>query len=327
RDYSEQIESALRGLSDRIDRLHVGGDGASAFVHLEQRVSYLLERLEGSNDHSANFSRVENGLQDILRHLERQHAAFANFAADQGRVAPVTAAPQDPELIDVVRRELSDIRFGQTGTDRHRQDCSEPLPPPLGHVVDRLAVIEGDLRGVRSNSTAQSQPPTPASGSGVPQEAAFSFAEPAPKPELPNPAAEEMHFVAAPREFRLAEALATTAPALAISEILMPSSAAPRTPAPEPDLPHDHPLEPGTRPNGRPASPSERIAASESAISDLPTPPRGPVSTASFIAAARRAAQAAAAQPLADRPASKPPKAVASKSGRKSTGATSKIRS
>jgi len=328
RDNSDQIESALTGLSDRIDRLQVGSDGASAFTHLEQRVSYLLERLEASNNQGGDFSRIEDGLQDILRHLERQHAAFANFAADQSRSAPVAPAPQDPELINVVKRELSDIRFGQTETDRHTQDSLEALHSTLGHVVDRLALIEGDLRVVRSNSTAPSQSPAPAGRLEVPQEATLAFAEPPPRPELPNPAAEEMHFAAAPREFRLAEALAsTTPPALAINEILMPASAELRTPAPEPDLPPDHPLEPGTWPNGRAASPSERIAASESAISDLPTPPRGPVSTASFIAAARRAAQAAAAQPLADRPASKPPKAAASKSGRKSTSVTSKIRS
>ena len=43
---SEQIEGALRALSDRIDRMPVGNDSASDFAHLEQRVSYLLERLE-----------------------------------------------------------------------------------------------------------------------------------------------------------------------------------------------------------------------------------------------------------------------------------------
>src|SRR5262249_41970537 len=47
-DYSEQIEGAMRALSDRIDRLQVGNDNASAIAHLEQRVSYLLERLEAS---------------------------------------------------------------------------------------------------------------------------------------------------------------------------------------------------------------------------------------------------------------------------------------
>ncbi|WP_436449807.1 hypothetical protein, partial [Enterococcus faecium] len=45
-DNTDAIEGALRSLSERIDRLQVGNDSSSAFTHLEQRVSYLLERLE-----------------------------------------------------------------------------------------------------------------------------------------------------------------------------------------------------------------------------------------------------------------------------------------
>ena len=100
-----------------------------------------------------------------------------------------------------------------------------------------------------------------------------------------------------------------------------------RAPAIEPDLPPDHPLEPGTRPSGRVASPSERIAASENAISEIPAAAREPVSTSSFIAAARRAAQAAAAAPANDKAARGSLKAVAGdKAGEPST-ITSKIRS
>src|SRR5262249_38239309 len=129
---------------------------------------------------------------------------------------------------------------------------------------------------------------------------------PQPRPELPNPAASQVarpHFDAAPREFHAVEPAAGPAPAappLAISEILLPQSGPARS-ALAPDLPPDHPLERGTRPNGRMSSPSERIAASESAISEIPAAaPKEPVSSSSFIAAARRAAQAAAAQPLAE---------------------------
>ena len=367
-DNSEQLEGALRALSDRIDRMQVGNDSSSAFAHLEQRVSYLLERLESSSDQrSGNLGRVEDGLQDILRHLENQHAtlssfadnqhaAFASFANSQQRAAD----PQDDGLIDLVKRELSDIRFSQTKTDRQTQDSLEAVHSTLHHVVDRLALIEGDLRAERSVPPPQPAPAAaPASFAPAPfTSAPFASAPaaepepfepevsaprvamtPPPKPELPNPAASQVpHFASAPRDFHAAEPMAPPPPPvvaspppppppLAISEILVPTSA-PR-PALAPDLPPDHPLEPGTRPGGRLASPSERIAASESAISEIPAAPKEPVSSSSFIAAARRAAQAAAAQPVdKSGKAVKTDKAKDAKDGGKdSSTITTKIRS
>ena len=133
--------------------------------------------------------------------------------------------------------------------------------------------------------------------------------------------APQEHFAAAPRNFGTAEPAAPLAPPVpprAISEILVPH-AAPARAAIEPELPPDHPLEPGTRPAARArASPSERIAASESALSEIPTGPKEPVSTSSFIAAARRAAQAAAANAANDKTSrAAPKKAVADKAKEK----------
>jgi localization factor PodJL len=356
-DNSERVESALRGLSDRIDRLQVGNDSASALAHLEQRVSCLLERLDASGDHrSDNLERVEGALQDVQRHLERQHASIIQLADSNRAAPPQEFASQDPGLIDLVKRELSDIRFNQTETERHTQDSLEAVHSTLGHVVDRLAMIEGDLRTVRTAPPDPAPQPAAPPQAAVPIVAAASFEDaprpisapafedaprmaitPQPKPELPNPAASQLvqpHFVAAPRDFHAAEPVtaptpASSPPPIAISEILLPHSG-PARPAIDPDLPPDHPLEPGTRPNGRLSSPSERIAASESAIREIPAAaaPKEPVSSSSFIAAARRAAQAAAAQPPVEaRGAEKKAKAK-DKGGKKEPSTlTSKIRS
>ena len=326
---SEHLEGALRALSDRLDRMPVGNDNASAFAHLEQRVSYLLERLEASADHRAgNLGRVEDGLQDILRHLETQQATLARLA-ETSRGA---AEPTDSGLIDMVKRELSDIRFSQSEAGRHTQDSLEAVHNTLGHVVDRLAMIEGDLRTVRTQPVAPPPETPPAPQASAPVAAAPSVAvAPEPKPELPNPAAAQEHFVSAPREFQAApppiQAVAAIAPR-AISEILEPHAAPPRA-AIEPGLPPDHPLEPGTRPTGRVASPSERIAASESAISEISASPSapGPTSTSSFIAAARRAAQAAAAAPPTDKAGRGPLKKSAGDKAKEPSTITSKIRS
>ena len=332
---SEQLENAVRALSDRLDRMPVGNDSASAFAHLEQRVSYLLERLESSTDHRAgNLGRVEDGLQDILRHLENQHANFAALTENSRNAA---APPQDSGIADIVKRELSDIRFSQNERDRHTQDSLEAVHNTLGHVVDRLAMIEGDLRTVRPASAVSQPetPPVPASAPPVTHRVAMPTQ---PKPELPNPAASEAHFAAAPREFHAVQPAASAAAAMvpkAISEILEPHTAPVRA-ASARELPPDHPLEPGTRPTVRPASPSERIAASENAISEIPKAAPEPATATNFIAAARRAAQAAAAAPANGKAAgAKPAKAAARAAQKAATGdkstesstITSKIRS
>jgi localization factor PodJL len=308
--HSEFLENAVRTLSERLDRIPVGNDNASAFTHLEQRVTYLLERLEASNDRSAapatvDLGRVEEGLHDILRSLERQHASLVALA-DSNRNASDTAAPTDSGIVDLVKRELSDIRFSQSETDRRTQDSLETVHNTLGHVVDRLSTIEGDLREVRATPAMPTSPPPLADlleNLPRPTTPLKTFPQQT-KPELPNPAAMQPgapeSFAAAPREFHAVQSpaapVAPPMPPRAISEILEPHALAPRT-AIAPDLPPDHPLEPGTRPPPRMSSPSERIAASEDAISEIAAGPKEPVSSSSFIAAARRAAQAAAAAP------------------------------
>ncbi|MEH2523699.1 MULTISPECIES: hypothetical protein [unclassified Bradyrhizobium] len=308
-DNSEYLENALRSLSERLDRIPAGNDNASAFAHLEQRVSYLLERLEASNDSSAapaiDLGRVEEGLHDILRSLERQHASLVALA-ESNRNSGDAVQPMDSGIVDLVKRELSDIRFSQSETDRRTQDSLETVHNTLGHVVDRLSTIEGDLRTVRAAPPAapQASPPPIEMREEAPRITTplQTYLQQS-KPELPNPAAlqasPQEHFAAAPREFHAVQPATPVAPPLpprAISEILEPHAAAPRT-AIAPELPPDHPLEPGTRPTARMSSPSERIAASENAISEIASGPKEPVSSSSFIAAARRAAQAAAAAP------------------------------
>lgn len=328
-DHSEFVEGALRSLSERLDRIPVGNDNASAFAHLEQRVSYLLERLEASTDRGAapsvDLGRVEEGLLDIQRSLERQHANLVSIA-DTARSGGAPAA-MDPDIVDAVKRELSDIRHSQSETDRRTQDSLETVHNTLGHVVDRLAMIEGDLRAVRAAPVAIQPSPAPAivtmreeaPRAAMPSAAPMPYTQaltPQPKPELPNPAAQQETFTAAPREFHAAEPVAPPLPPRAISEILEPHAAPPRA-AIAPDLPPDHPLEPGTRPAARMSSPSERIAASESVINEIAAAPKEPVSSSSFIAAARRAAQAAAAAPANEKAAKAAAKAAKDRGGDK----------
>ncbi|MCK7474701.1 MAG: hypothetical protein MZV49_16610 [Rhodopseudomonas palustris] len=55
-------------------------------------------------------------------------------------------ATGDAGAVEAIKRDISDLRMSQSELDRHTQDSLEAVHNTLGHVVDRLATIEGDLR-------------------------------------------------------------------------------------------------------------------------------------------------------------------------------------
>jgi len=306
------FDNAVRTISDRLDNLQVGSGSSASLSHVEQRVHHLLERLEMAEPRggNANLARVEEGLSDILRHLEQQRTNAASAAS-------AAQPPMDGEFVEAIKRELTDLRFNQSETRRHTQDSLEAVHNTLGHVVDRLTQIEGDLRQARSAPPGRDKArdiPAPdlrprENHAPEPQRAATSFA-PVPRPEMPNPAALQAPIE---RPQAMQAAPEQTARALDIAQPYTDASSAPAAPASvrpppmarnpiDPSLPPDHPLEPGTRAqSARPgSSPSERIAASEIVLNEISGNSQAPVSSTNFIQAARRAAQAAAAAPPAN---------------------------
>ncbi len=295
---SSYFDNAVRTISDRLDNLQVGHDGSAALGHVEQRIAHLIERIETTQSAPAPLGRVEDGLSQILRLLQEQRAA--------AEARPLAAASMDPGFIDALRRELTDMRQGQSEIERRTQDSLEAVHSTLGHVVDRLAQIEGDLR--QRATAAPPPPPVQPAPRPAPQVTVPSQL----RPELPNPAMAQA-FTPTRQPPQAAPMPAAPAPAAAPSsagsEQAAPPRPAARTPI-APDLPPDQPLEPGSRmPLGR-ASSSERIAASESALQDIAASSREPVSSSNFIQAARRAAQAAQSAQAANPKAGNKPNRV-----------------
>jgi localization factor PodJL len=133
---NEYLESAIRSLSERIDRMPVANDNASAFAHLEQRVSYLLERVEAATEQrQQQQSRPGRGCAAGHPAPSRNPARQSRHHCRQRQPAVLAPPPQmDPSLVDAVKRELSDIRFSQSDTDRRTQDALETVHSTLGHV-------------------------------------------------------------------------------------------------------------------------------------------------------------------------------------------------
>ena len=241
-----RLEALVESLSDKIEQVQHSRDNGDAFGHLEDRILKLVEKLDASDSRLGHLEALERGLADLLMHAE------AN--GDSGPRADASPGANDLK---------HDIAL--------TQDALDAVHGTLGHVVDRLAMIEKNIRG-------EARP-------HAPDESELLLSHPVDSPPL----AAAMPMPAPPA------AAASPEPALR----RMP----PATQLPiDPDLP----LEPGS---GRPlmrANPAARIAASEAALGGT-----RPAATAGeqsgFIAAARRAAQAAGQKPSTRGSRAEPP--------------------
>ncbi len=236
-----QLDALIKGLSNKIERIQMNGGDQVAFGQFEDRIVKLVEKLDASGARFGQLEAIERGLADLLVHMEAQRASGGAAGA--------------PGNADVLQRDLA-----------RTQTSLEAVHGALGHVVDRLAMLESGMR-------APAQPK-------LPQAASMPAPRPAASGQQPPPP-------------ERAAAAAQAAAAMA--------RANPRTRQPiDPNLPPDQPLEPGSGAGrGRlSASPADRIAASQAALESAKPPViPDPGGKSNFIAAARRAAQAAAADP------------------------------
>ena len=257
-----RLEALFGALTAQLDRLELGAHDQPALAHVAEHIAKLAEKIDASDARVGNVEMIERGLADVFLQIE------------EARANAIEA--------DEFKRDLADLRLSQTEADRRTQHTLEAVQETIERLTDRLASIEtvgrsGPAPGASGSPSAV--PPPPASALPIPQTSAPAGARTAP------PVA---HIPVLPPE-----------PATAPPERVQtkPSLGQGRAPI-EPDLPADHPLEPGFAPaRGRPTTPSERIAASEAMLGPAkPASPPEPSEKANFIAAARRAAQAAAAE-------------------------------
>lgn len=270
-----RLEALVESLSDKIEQIQQTR-GDSAVGHLEDHIVALVKRLDASDSRLGHLEAIERGLGDLLVHIEEMRGG-------KGGSGP----REDNQGVLELKHDIA-----------RTQNALDAVHGTLGLVVDRLATIERDVRGVRNpldlEMTEITQPvgkiaaraindaPQPAMQASMPspQPAMQAPVQPPPMPQPAPPAPP-------PRQQAPVQQLA---PQPAAKPQRLPPAA--RLPI-NPDLPPDQPLEPGSgAPRFQPNA-AARIAASEAALGGARAQPNGPAGKSGFIAAARRAAQAA----------------------------------
>jgi localization factor PodJL len=260
-----ELEKMLAGLIEKLEWVQLTHTDHAALGQLEDRIAQLIKRLDASDARLGNLEAVERGLADLLVHMDK--IPGDNAAAEPGLKI---------KLGDVVEieREVAEIKL----SERRVQDSLEAVQGTVEQVVDRLAMIESDMHE-SSHDTQEDMRSWLPPADGSRDEAADAV------PAQP------------------AESAAPPAPASA--EPASRKSGAPRPPI-DPNLPPDHPLEPGYSGPRQMPSAADRIAASEAAVGYAKPPVIAePGEKTDYIAAARRAAQAAASAPAERQPRAK----------------------
>ncbi|MGB6661318.1 MAG: hypothetical protein WBE90_20085 [Xanthobacteraceae bacterium] len=267
-----ELEKLLSGLIEKLEWVQLTHTDHAALGHLEDRIAQLIKRLDASDARLGNLEAVERGLADLLVHIDEARSRSG---------AATLASPPQPVAVDAVKREVAEIKR----SDRRTQDSLEAVHGAVENVVDRLAMIESGMHetselpiaasppvqtetadaaktdSAKTNSAkAESAKPEPAKSEAAktePAKAEMFVSKPPPAPATTTSVAPAPPVPAAPA------AIAPAPISTSAADVLLGAgessfdaaprrmvAAAPRTPL-DPNLPPDHPLEPGSTPGSR----------------------------------------------------------------------------
>ncbi|HLL26070.1 MAG TPA: hypothetical protein VKT73_00255 [Xanthobacteraceae bacterium] len=320
------VEQDLQALSGKLDQLNARTIDGATIDRLQSQAAEIRELVSNALPSEAMKSlvsqietlthRFENppaasndgAVLDVVSALERRIDAFAE------RVESAAREPAGGAVLDDIRQRLEQIEGAL-----ERGDRGEPggLETTMKSLVDKLAAAEmklasvgnlerglndlfGQIREVRAN--------------------AIDVAERAARPASPvsaKPAEPEAKIPPTPRVTEMRQEAVSPPIAPAIRAVPRPIAGDPETASvtSASEEGGDYPLEPGSgspHPRGT-QSAAQRIAQSEAALGGIVSklPESAVMRTSDFIAAARRAAQAAAAEQTAPAAGSKDVKAKA----------------
>ncbi|TMJ03460.1 MAG: hypothetical protein E6G97_10025 [Alphaproteobacteria bacterium] len=264
------LESLVRTLTDKLNHSDTFARDQAAFEHLERQIHGIAERIEVADQKFGDLGAIERGIQQLtmqVREAREESAATAERVARRIAADMVEAVPRTDVEVSALKRDLAE-------SEQRTHETLEAVHDTLERLVERLATIETGAQAQHAYAPQPASMPEPTAPREplVPEVRAPAMQSPEPRASAPEPGHEPAVPALRPAPF-------------------MHVARSERAPI-DPDLPADTPLEPGSTGRGR--SPAERIAASEAALAPLKRDGAPEVTgKANFIAAARRAAQAA----------------------------------
>lgn len=264
----EALLGLMENLSHRMEQLAGTQGDSRALDQLQAEIATLARRLEGAGTAPAGLDTIERAVSDLFAQIDQNRADMRDLAESAARRAAEQAikAGGEPRASEtdalaaegllLLKRDLSDFKSAQNAAETRTRETLQDVQKTLGLMMARLGEAEQMVR----------PPAVPAHSAPAPQVGA---------PIAPAISAPMSAPMSAPAASPALEAPAARKPAFTPAEPTSPDA-------------FDLPLEPGMEPGaGRISAPVHGTATT--AEPALAADPR-----ANFIAAARRAAQAAA---------------------------------
>jgi hypothetical protein len=172
-DVPAELKALIERLIDRIERIERASERSAAPACLESLIGRLVEKLEDRDDRLDQLATIERALAELLTHVQRRHApALAREAAPS-------------PAVEALARNVADLRQAQ----EQIEDSLEVAHGTLAHVVDRLVMIEADLRG-KPSQLPDTPPPAgtvvPSMATPTAPLASLVPAAPATRPQQPT---------------------------------------------------------------------------------------------------------------------------------------------
>jgi hypothetical protein len=143
---SPELEGLIKALIDKIERGELARRPHSPLSRLEELIAELIEKLDATDVRLDQLEAIEDGLARL--HLECQ--SIANLA----RAPASTGTPE----MDLLSHDVAELRQAEKQT----RDSLEAVHGTLGHVVDRLAMLETEIRGESDHPDPSTVPVSPA---------------------------------------------------------------------------------------------------------------------------------------------------------------------
>jgi localization factor PodJL len=293
------LRSDVHALADGIERI-ASTTGAGHLESLAQRVDHLTRTLDARGTERTELPQnLESLVHALSAKLDQQgapqhdHAGIDQLERQIMRLADkIEVADQRFVNIGAIERGITqlmnEVQAARADAVTAAERVARSVAAGGGSGAPEVTTLKRDLASLQANQSETHDTLEAVHDTLERLVERLAMVETDIRSDAPAPQAPARGHISV---------LPQVAPAPAAAKPAAPVVQVPRRDRPpiDPDLPADTPLEPGIGVRGR--TPAERIAASEAALSPMKREETGELTgKANFIAAARRAAQAAASE-------------------------------